>query len=94
MIPSPMTLEFKFPVIFEDVAMIDALQSCDFVVDVTLAAWTFDGHCSVPLRGSGLENSPVRSSTEKTAFLFSTETNLKSALVNQLELTITGCARY
>ena len=58
MIPSPMTLEFKFPVIFQNVAMIEALQSCDFVVDVTLAIWTFDGNCfSVPFRPGGLENS-------------------------------------
>ena len=90
-----MTPEFKFPVIFQNVVMIEALQSCDFVVDVTLAVWTFYSNCfSVPFGPGGLENFPVRSSTEKTAVPFSTETDSQTAAVNQLELTITGCARY
>ena len=82
----------KIPVVFQNIAMIDALQGGDFVFDVTLAAWIFYSHCfsfSLFMRFSGLEYFTVRSFAKKTV-AFLAETDSQTSTVNQLKLTITS----
>ena len=79
-----MNPEFKFSVIFQNVAMIESLQSGDFVFDVAFAVRIFYSHWSFfPSRRGCLEDFSVRSSTEKTV-AFLTETDSQTSSVNQL----------
>ena len=81
---------FKIAVVFQNIAMLQFLKDCDFVVDLTLAAWKFDGHFSFfSLRFSGLKNFTVRSFAKKTV-AFLAETDSQTSVVNQLKLTITS----
>ena len=90
-----MKKQFKFAMIFQNIGMIDALQCCDFVFDVTRSGWIFDGHGSFfSLHLSCFEHFSVRSLTKKTA-AFIAPSDSETSIVNLLIFTpTTRSARY